>query len=94
MSETLVPAASDSQPDAETQLATIYLYEQIPAGLGFSAALFELHDTLLRSAHQQISTCTCQQGCPACVGPVLDDQPVQLDTKRLTIGVLEALLAA
>ena len=94
MSDALVSAARDSKPDAETQLATIYLYEQIPAGLGFSAALFELHDTLLRSAHQQISICTCQQGCPACVGPVLDDQPVQLDTKRLTIGVLEALLAA
>ena len=77
---------------AQAQLATIYLYEQIPAGLGFSVALFDLHDTLLTSAHQQISACTCQQGCPACVGPVLDDQPVQLDTKRLTLGVLEVLL--
>jgi DEAD/DEAH box helicase domain-containing protein len=76
----------------QAQLATIFLYEQIPAGLGFSAALFDLHDTLLTSAHQQISACTCQQGCPACVGPVLDDQPVQLDTKRLTLGVLEVLL--
>ena len=87
-------AANDSRHAVQAQLATIYLYEQIPAGLGFSAALFELHDTLLASAHQQISTCTCLQGCPACVGPVLDDQPIQLDTKRLTIGVLEALLAA
>ena len=94
MSDALVSAARDSKPGAATQLATIYLYEQIPAGLGFSAALFELHDALLRSAHQQISTCTCQQGCPACVGPVLDDQPIQLDTKRLTLGVLETLLAA
>jgi DEAD/DEAH box helicase domain-containing protein len=74
-------------------LATIYLYEQIPAGLGFSAALFDLHDTLLISAHRQISACTCRQGCPACVGPVLDDQPLQLDTRRLTLGVLEVLLA-
>jgi DEAD/DEAH box helicase domain-containing protein len=39
-----------------------------------------------------ISACGCQQGCPACVGPVLDDQPLQLDTKRLTLGVLEVLL--
>jgi DEAD/DEAH box helicase domain-containing protein len=74
------------------QLATIYLYEQIPAGLGFSAALFDLHETLLQSARQQIRACTCRQGCPACVGPTLDDQPVQLDTKRLTLGVLDALL--
>jgi DEAD/DEAH box helicase domain-containing protein len=73
------------------QLATIYLYEQIPAGLGFSAALYELHDTLLAAARRQIGDCTCRQGCPACVGPILDDQPYQLDTKRLTLGVLDVL---
>jgi DEAD/DEAH box helicase domain-containing protein len=86
---TAIPSPGAGQP----QLATIYLYEQIPAGLGFSAALFDLHDTLLVSAHRQISACTCRQGCPACVGPVLDDQPLQLDTRRLTLGVLEVLLA-
>jgi DEAD/DEAH box helicase domain-containing protein len=73
-------------------LATIYLYEQIPAGLGFSAALFDLQDTLLVAAQAQIRACTCRQGCPACVGPVLDDQPYQLDTRRLTLGVLDVLL--
>jgi DEAD/DEAH box helicase domain-containing protein len=83
------PDVGSSSP---AQLATIYLYEQIPAGLGFSAALFDLHDTLLAAAHAQIRSCTCSNGCPACVGPVLDDQPHQLDTKRLTIGVLEVLL--
>ena len=90
----VVSADGSSERGTQAQLATIYLYEQIPAGLGFSAALFDLHDTLLTSAHQQISTCTCQQGCPACVGPVLDDQPIQLNTKHLTLGVLEVLLAA
>jgi DEAD/DEAH box helicase domain-containing protein len=74
------------------QLATIYLYEQIPAGLGFSAALFDLGDTLLHAARGQIRACGCRAGCPACVGPVLDDQPYQLDTKRLTLGVLDVLL--
>ena len=95
---------SDAQPvtispahpltHSPSQLATIYLYEQIPAGLGFSAALFDLHDTLLADAQRQISACTCRQGCPACVGPILDDQPHQLDTKGLTLGMLEVLLGA
>jgi DEAD/DEAH box helicase domain-containing protein len=79
------------------QLATIYLYESIPAGLGFSAALFDLHMTLLAAARDQVRACTCQNGCPACVGPVPDDTPagphaLQLDTKRLTLGMLEMLL--
>jgi DEAD/DEAH box helicase domain-containing protein len=85
-------AAQATITASPAQLATIYLYEQIPAGLGFSAALFDLHDTLLASAHQQIRSCSCRQGCPGCIGPVLDDQPLQLDTKRLTLGVLEVLL--
>jgi DEAD/DEAH box helicase domain-containing protein len=85
---------SPAQPlnRSPAQLATIYLYEQIPAGLGFSAALFDLHNTLLHAAREQIRACGCRAGCPACVGPVLDDQPYQLDTKRLTLGVLDVLL--
>jgi DEAD/DEAH box helicase domain-containing protein len=88
----------DSAPALSApQLATIYLYESIPAGLGFSAALFDLHKTLLAAARDQVRACTCQNGCPACVGPVPDDtlagpHALQLDTKRLTLGMLEMLL--
>jgi DEAD/DEAH box helicase domain-containing protein len=88
---------ADAEGDVSgPQLATIFLYEQIPAGLGFSAALFDLHLTLLAAADRQIRACTCREGCPACVGPVLDNpigtQIPQLDTKRLTLGVLQVLL--
>jgi DEAD/DEAH box helicase domain-containing protein len=90
-------SAADAAGDVSgPQLATIFLYEQIPAGLGFSAALFDLHLTLLAAADRQIRACTCREGCPACVGPVLDNpigtQIPQLDTKRLTLGVLQVLL--
>jgi DEAD/DEAH box helicase domain-containing protein len=71
----------------------VYLYERIPAGLGFSAMLYDLHETLLAAAYAVVHTCPCTQGCPACVGPVLDDQPVQLETKRLTLALLERLIA-
>jgi DEAD/DEAH box helicase domain-containing protein len=76
---------------ATASQATLYLFERVPAGLGFSAQLFDLHDELLAAARERIAACPCRHGCPACVGPVLEDQPHQLETKRLTMGMVEIL---
>jgi DEAD/DEAH box helicase domain-containing protein len=75
----------------EGQLPTIYIYERAAAGLGFSARLFELHTTLLKAAYELITNCGCPQGCPACVGPVLENEAAQLDTKRLALAILRQL---
>jgi DEAD/DEAH box helicase domain-containing protein len=86
-----------STPDDYTvsgqQLPTIYIYERAAAGLGFSARLFELHSTLIHAAHDLIAHCGCPQGCPACVGPVLENEIAQLDTKRLALALLRQLNA-
>ena len=47
----------------------VVLYDHIPAGLGFSQRLFELHATLVQRAAEQVAACDCSDGCPACVGP-------------------------
>ncbi len=73
------------------QLPTIYIYERAAAGLGFSARLFELHATLINAAHDLITNCGCPQGCPACVGPILENEAAQLDTKRLALAILRQL---
>ncbi len=57
--------------------------ERVPAGLGFSAQLYELHDGLLAAARELVAGCGCRAGCPACVGPVLEEQPMQLATKAV-----------
>ena len=75
----------------EGQLPTIYIYERAAAGLGFSARLFELHATLMDAAYDLITNCGCPQGCPACVGPVLENEAAQLDTKRLALAILRLL---
>ncbi len=71
--------------------AGLTLYENIPAGLGFSLRLYELHERLLVAAHERIGACPCAHGCPACVGPVLEME-TQLDTKRVTLALLDVLL--
>lgn len=72
-------------------LPTVYIYERAAAGLGFSARLFELHTQLIAAAYDLIANCHCPQGCPACVGPVLENEAAQLDTKRLALAILRHL---
>ncbi len=72
----------------------IYIYERIPAGIGFSAQMYERHDDLIAGAADLIRGCACHYGCPACVGPVLlvdDEQRPVLETKRLTLALLTAV---
>ncbi|CAN5524958.1 hypothetical protein BH10CHL1_BH10CHL1_42720 [soil metagenome] len=86
-------AGEPGRPEETQSLPTIYVYERMTAGLGFSARLFELHDELLVAAQTLITDCPCQRGCPACVGPVLENPHAQLETKRLTLALLEVLTA-
>jgi DEAD/DEAH box helicase domain-containing protein len=48
---------------------SIVMYDQVPAGIGFSQKLFEMHGELVARALELVSQCGCQDGCPSCVGP-------------------------
>jgi DEAD/DEAH box helicase domain-containing protein len=48
---------------------TVVLYDSVPAGIGFSEKLFEMHDELIARAFELVSECACEDGCPSCVGP-------------------------
>lgn len=71
-----------------TKAPTLVVYERIAAGVGFSQRLYELHNDLLLSALELVSTCRCRDGCPACVGPPGDIGP---DTKSVTRQLLKLL---
>jgi DEAD/DEAH box helicase domain-containing protein len=60
---------SDPQSSLADGKPSIVIYDQIPAGIGFSERLFELHDELLARAYELVSACECEDGCPSCVGP-------------------------
>jgi DEAD/DEAH box helicase domain-containing protein len=53
-----------------SQKPTIYFYDRYPGGIGLSERLYEVHDELIEKAQRLITSCTCQSGCPACVGPI------------------------
>ena len=68
----------------------IFIYDNYPGGIGFSEPLSSKHDTLLEHTHTLVSGCPCEQGCPACVGPVGNTGPL---AKAVALKVLDALLA-
>ncbi len=80
---------SDSgSPLADGQPAVV-IYDQVPAGIGFSERLFELHDKLMCHAYELVATCECADGCPSCVGPAGEDGN---GGKQEALALLEALV--
>ena len=75
-------AAVNGQP-------SIVLYDLVPAGIGFSEKLFELHDELIRRAYELVSECACEDGCPSCVGPGGENG---YGGKAETLAILKELL--
>nr|AGF93388.1 DEAD/DEAH box helicase domain-containing protein [uncultured organism] len=58
-----------------TDKPTIYLYESYPGGLGMSEKLYNIHEKLYKKALEHLRSCSCESGCPACVGPVNEVGP-------------------
>ena len=79
--------ADPRSPLADQQPA-IVIYDQVPAGIGFSERLFELHDDLISRAREAVSGCACTSGCPACVGPPGEDGQAG---KQEALAILEML---
>jgi len=52
-----------------TGLPTVFFYDSYPGGIGLSEKLFRVHGKLLDRAHELLTDCPCEQGCPSCVGP-------------------------
>jgi DEAD/DEAH box helicase domain-containing protein len=66
----------------------LYLYDAYPGGIGFSEPLFRTHHLLMHKTRELISACTCDQGCPSCVGPAGDLAP---RAKEAALAILDRL---
>jgi DEAD/DEAH box helicase domain-containing protein len=66
----------------------LYLYDAYPGGIGFSQPLFRVHDLLIRKTRELIAACTCDEGCPSCVGPAGDLAP---RAKEAALAILDRL---
>jgi DEAD/DEAH box helicase domain-containing protein len=69
--------------------ARIFVYDNYPGGIGFSAPLYRMHNELLEATRKLISECECENGCPGCVGPVGNTGPL---AKTAALRILDLLL--
>jgi DEAD/DEAH box helicase domain-containing protein len=75
-------------PRAALEEPRIFIYDNYPGGIGFSAPLFDVQDRLLEASADLIASCECQRGCPSCVGPIGEIGP---HGKRVALEILERL---
>ena len=68
----------------------IFIYDNYPGGIGFSAPLFGMHAELISRTRDLIAGCECEHGCPTCVGPIGDIGPLG---KTVALRILELLPA-
>lgn len=63
----------------QTGLPTIFIYDQIPGGIGLCEQIPHLYAELLSKAAELVRDCPCASGCPSCIGPTgeTNDRPKQ-----------------
>ena len=68
----------------------LYLYDAYPGGIGFSEPLYHSYQELLTRTRELIAACSCENGCPSCVGPASDKSE---RAKEVALSILERLCA-
>jgi DEAD/DEAH box helicase domain-containing protein len=67
----------------------VIIYDSVPGGIGLSKKLYEINETLIHEAYILVKNCPCQDGCPACTGPVAENG---LGAKEHATAILYELL--
>jgi DEAD/DEAH box helicase domain-containing protein len=66
----------------------IFVYDNYPGGIGFSAPLYGMHIELVAATRKLIAECDCENGCPGCVGPAGYTGPL---AKTAALRILDLL---
>jgi len=78
----LGPPAEGSDPTSFHP--TIFIYDNFPGGIGLSRPLYEVRTQVLNATRKLIQSCSCEDGCPSCVGPTAL-------AKEVALKILESL---
>jgi len=73
-----VGSSVDAGVDGSTFHPTIFIYDNFPGGIGLSRPLYEIREEVLEATRTLIQSCSCDDGCPSCVGPTAMAKEVAL----------------
>jgi len=68
---------------------TLFLYDGYPGGVGFSELLFAKYRELVERSNHLIKGCSCEHGCPSCVGPVVHGSD---RSREVAVVILEKIM--
>jgi len=83
-----IDSYSDPLAKFEDSQPVVLVHDTTPAGMGLSESLFRRFELLMEKCHALVSSCTCESGCPSCVGP---DSENGFGGKQETIFLLSLL---
>ena len=76
---------------ASTELPRIMAFDRVPNGVGLAEAVFVCLRPILAAMRDIVETCTCDKGCPSCVGPMASVGPYGKEVaKRLLRALVDA----
>jgi len=70
---------------------TLVFYDAVPGGIGLAEKLYEIHDKMIEEAYITIMNCSCNSGCPACVGPISERGK---GAKNIVKSILKGMISA
>jgi DEAD/DEAH box helicase domain-containing protein len=80
--------------DDGTLQPVLFLYDRYPGGSGLAEGIFLRSGELLSDALELVSSCSCEAGCPSCVGPGGPEgaENPDADPKGAALRILAALV--
>lgn len=76
--------------DASSGYVNLFVYDRYPGGIGLSESLYSIIKDVVHRALELARSCSCSNGCPGCIGPVM---AMENDVKRAAVAVLSYLSA-
>jgi DEAD/DEAH box helicase domain-containing protein len=82
---------SERLKDPHFNCPVLFVFDRYPGGTGLAEKLMERLDRVNGAAADLLQTCSCEEGCPSCVGPRDKDVEVTGNPKAALIGFFDGL---
>jgi len=74
-----------------TENPTLYIFDNYPGGSGLSEMLSTKIDIVLSSAYDLTKNCSCEWGCPSCIGPLSEKNQSDFNPKSVILDFFKDL---
>ncbi|NOX96850.1 MAG: DUF1998 domain-containing protein [Nitrospirae bacterium] len=75
----------------QTGLATTFIHDAYPGGVGLSERAFEVLTDLIEATHKLVDGCLCREGCPSCIHSPKCGSGNRPLNKKTTLAILDHL---